>query len=510
LSAYNELDDALGCAPAAGETLADAFTGKKRPQGAGRFAGQEGRKYPRSLESSVKFRQKCLEDVTAFGARVRGVRLHRLVGVIEMHPSFSILKDRIGISERNFIWIGVALIVISRIIIIVLTPRFENHNDIAIYQQTGKLALFGINPYDFQDHPQIREQLRTRYSKVNPYISETQSRWDYYVSGNLPGSTVLYELFELSSGGSRLIWRILFIIGDISLFCSVVYLFHVVQGQITALRDQIAVLSLGGFYPSLIVWGTIIPEDKQFETALLIFALGLLLSQSKINAVRDTVCGFVVSLAVLFKFMGVFLLPVCLQRITRTSLGSMLWISVGGLPPLLLSFAIFGTYFVRTMGSRAESNAYGVPIHDSPWVIFSGLDIQTIYNLKVVVAALFAIYLVAIFLLRRIDLANLCSGLMIDFACLWLIAGDISRMNIAMMFASASVMTLSLWHFRTIVVLNMLTASIVCPIGLFLWPIKSPSVGALLTIAFLVSYITVLSFDGARNLPLELGGPKSG
>ena len=59
------------------------------------------------------------------------------------------------------------------------------------------------------------------------------------------------------------------------------------------------------FYPSLIYWGLIRAEDKQFETALLLLTAALLMREARFPKASAGLIGLALSASVLFKALGI-------------------------------------------------------------------------------------------------------------------------------------------------------------------------------------------------------------
>lgn len=405
---------------------------------------------------------------------------------------FLAFMSRDGWNPRLFLLIALIFVVLSRVALIAATPQYANDFDIAIYQSSGKLVLEGVNPYDFSDQPQVRERVRQEMGTVNAYIAETQERWDLLVASNLPASTVLYALFEFVSGGSRWIWRLLFIGGDISILLGIYALFAALRGAPRKRWDQAAIFSIACIYPSLILSGTIIPEDKQYQTALMLITAALLCRQGGTRKARDIVTGLTLSLSVLFKLFGVFLLPLFLVRYWKGGFATFLRTSTAGLIPLALSFAAFGLYFIEAIGARGENDSFGMPQHSSPWVLLAALGNSSVFGMRI----LFTIGLVAatiwLFTRRRIDMLNACAALMVVFACVWLIGADINRMNMAMMFAIPAMASVSVTAFRGAALANLAVQVIGYPVLYLLMGHDREPVQAVLTLAFLLVYFSAL------------------
>src|SRR5688572_7105799 len=88
------------------------------------------------------------------------------------------------LGNRTYLLAGVALIIGSRLLVISLTPQSADFPDTRIYQGTGQVVLAGVNPYDFADQPQLREELRRRMAteETDGSFAHTLDSWNYYVS----------------------------------------------------------------------------------------------------------------------------------------------------------------------------------------------------------------------------------------------------------------------------------------------------------------------------------------
>jgi hypothetical protein len=398
------------------------------------------------------------------------------------------------LGNRTYLLAGVALIIGSRLLVISLTPQSADFPDTRIYQGTGQVVLAGVNPYDFDDQPQLREELRSRMAadEADGGFAHTLDVWNYYVSGNLPASVALYTLFEYVAAGSRHTWRLLLILGDIAMFVGALSLFKTVRGEPLDPSSQIAAFFLVIANPSLVVAGTAIPEDKQFQTALLMFGAAFLLSPRPTGTARGLAGGFLISVSVLFKFFGAFLLPMWLARAIKEWPKFALSTAAGALPPIAASFMAFGPHFLSTMSDRALRDSVMGPEHVSPWVLLPFLGPYYLAA-KLAVTAAFCVFLLALLAKRRIDLLNGCAGFAVAFACIWLDKGSMNRVNIAMIFAMAALVTLGP---KALVALSAFTATAALvgyAAGVGLLHMELERVEAGLVLLFLVSYVVVIA-----------------
>jgi len=398
------------------------------------------------------------------------------------------------LSERTFVLLGIAGILVIRLAVILTTPRTADFLDPRIYQGTGQTMLAGLNPYDYAGQPALRGALRAKMA-AGPGVDEftqTQEAWDYYVSGNLPASTALYALFETVARGSRFEWRLLFILGDIAIFLGLVALLKTLRGSIESASDQAGMLCLTVINPVLIVSGCAIPEDKQFQTSLLLFAAALLLSPAATTIRRGLGIGLVLSLSVLFKLLGIFLFPLWLVRANNEWPRFALWTLLGGLIPVAAAFAAFGDYFVYAMVARGVQNSVHAPEHASPWVLFPWFGGAGYVTAKTIVVVLFCGALGVLLAKRRIDPLNFCAGLAVAFVCLWLDKGAMNRMNIAIMFAVAALASLSGKLFLYFSAAIVFVSAIGYALGVGALRLHPEAVDAVLAVIFVSAYLVAL------------------
>lgn len=341
--------------------------------------------------------------------------------------------------------VAVACIVVTRLATIALTPGSVHLDDIRGYQITGRLVAEGINPYDYADHAARRQALRIgmKADPVKVHATDSQALWDYYVSSNLPMVALLCGAMEMLAHGSRFIWRLLMIGGDIAIFFGLAALFRRVQGGLESTANQVGILALSVFYPALIVDGTAIPEVKQVETALMLFGAALLLAPRPLAAWRGVVTGAVLSLSILFMLFGAFLFPVWLRRSVQEWPRFVLWTVLGGLIPVAVSFWAFGTGFVPEILARASTEGGGTAMHSSIWMLLPWQSAAAIMAAKIVSATVAFAVLVLLLARRRIDLMNFSAGLAVIYGTLWLSHGALNRENITLVFAIACLATLS-------------------------------------------------------------------
>jgi hypothetical protein len=418
----------------------------------------------------------------------------------------ALIAPWLPMAERKFLLLGLAAIVILRLAVILATPRAADFYDPRIYQGVGQMVLAGVNPYDYSARPAERAALRAKMAAgrgADDQFTGTQQSWDYYVSSNLPASTALYAAFEAVAHGSRFVWRLLFILGDAALFLAAYALVKALRGRVDSGADQAALICLAIINPVLIVSGCAIPEDKQFQTALLLWGAALLLVRGATTAKRALGVGFVLSLSVLFKLLGIFLFPLWVVGIRSGGRRFAIWTVLGGVIPLVLSFAVFGHLFINTMLARGVSNSVVAPEHASPWVLVPWIVGGPYLLAKIALTTAFCALLVALFSKRRIDLLNFCAGLTVAFTCLWLDKGAMNRMNIAMVFAVASLASLSSMLFLRFCAAIVLVSGAAYALGVGLLKIHLELLDAVLVSIFLVAYSLCLALRSREPRVVE-------
>ena len=373
------------------------------------------------------------------------------------------------------------------------TPRSADFLDPRIYQGAGQTVLAGVNPYDVAARQSLRQHLRaTMTAPGTEDFTGTQESWDYYVSGNPPASTALYALFEAIAHGSRLVWRLLLVLGDVALLLGLIALLRTVNGGMETAGTQLAVFCLAVINPVLIVSGCAIPEDKQLQTALMLYAASLLLSPATTSARQALWSGFVFSLSVFFKLFGVFLFPLWLVRVRQEGWRFALWSGFGGLVPAAAALAAFGHYFVGAMAARGVQNSIRGAEHGSPWVLLP-IGGNAYLVAKIVTVGLFCALLLRLFAKRRIDVLNLCAGINVAVVCVWLDKGAINRMNIAIIFAVAALASLSRAWFAYLSVGLVAVSTVAYAVAFGVLRAHPDSVDSILVLLFVLSYVTVLA-----------------
>lgn len=366
--------------------------------------------------------------------------------------------------------------------------------DITIYREVGQLVSNGINPYDFTSNESLRQALRADGYGIDPDVIRGKPDYDYYVSGNLPASTALYGLIDWI-GHSRQWWRLALALGDILTAAGALFLFSRAGIPIDTTSKQIVFTLAMIYYPSSIQWGVIYSEDKQFQTALMFFLAGLVIKRTwKAPAAAAIAIGAVGSFGVLFKALGVFLVPLALNYFrTRPRRDFILAVTSASFIAGLLCL-YFGTDFILLMAARVTGGSSALADHGSPWVLLPPVAVQ---YARPVLCSLLVVGACVAYYRQKLDLLNLCAAACVVFTCLWITSGSMDRMNIAMIFAMMCVATVSVDNWRTLVTINFvvqfaLYAGVIARLHDPKWLFYPERPDAIATIVFLIGYFALL------------------
>ena len=393
-------------------------------------------------------------------------------------------------------FIAVAIIV-SRLTLIIASPSLDRLPDLSIYRATGELVANGINPYVFSAAPASREAIRRKWIAVEPRFSHDKARFNYYVSSNLPASSALYGLIYYLFGDDAFMWRLSFVLGDLLIFVGAATLLYVTRNRLDQWADRLGLFLLCVIYPSLLIQGTLIAEDKQFQTGLVLIVSALLVRQMTESKATTVVVGLLFSLGVLFKFVGTFLSPLFIIRYFRQPVQRLVISGLSGLVLLVFAFAFFGPDFVLTMAGRAEIGSLSVPQQASPWQLFSALDLTTLYLIRNLVVGFFVGLLCLAIVFRRIDLLNFCAALTVLFLAFWLMNGAINRINIGMLFAMFCVLARLPIAGVLLVIFNTIAQAIIYPSVIFILREKIDYFDDVVVALFVASYIVALIIMGS-------------
>jgi hypothetical protein len=337
-------------------------------------------------------------------------------------------------------WIALGLVFILsfciRYIITALTPERNTWIDLCIYIDGGQLIANGINPYDYNDEPLLRDSLRTDSIAFDHYVAESQDRWNFYASGNLPLTLLYFGAIEQIAQGDPFIYRVVFSFMDAIL--SVILTMFISTYWITNEKYKFLVaIGLGTLSPILLSAGTFLPEDKGVQILLMVGAIYF--SKKKDFFPATLLLGW----SVAFKGLGVFIAPVCLYyylgEIKRSEflnvviLKRSVLFTLAALIIALQPFIFYLSDIVDMMKLRLSQNLGSeLPEHSSIWVFTRVLFPNSWMDIKFIFSLLFvSINLIGI-LLGKLSVNIVTASVLIWFTIIMMISGSVDRLNIAM------------------------------------------------------------------------------
>jgi hypothetical protein len=338
-----------------------------------------------------------------------------------------------------------------RYYIIVNTPQQNQWIDLSIYTDGGKLLSNDINPYDFLDKVELRNNLRLDAKAYNSWVGETQERWNYYASSNLPLTLLFLGVIERISS-DPLFYRLVFAFWDSLAAVFIVlyvinhwnYLFimkHWNQKISSSKYVFFVATILAALSPIFLKWGTILPEDKGIQILFMVSAL--FFSRSKNKLLRIYLGSFLLGASVAFKGLGIFLVPLCTYYavfesapITKESfkkkLGEgFLYLFLSGFFALIW-FLPFYPHVMNMIIARLSSGV-GLPQHGSIWRSLYLFSPDYWSRIKNIVVICFVVLTAFEFIRKRIGLEIVTANILLTFVVLLLTGGSLDRMHIAIL-----------------------------------------------------------------------------
>ena len=417
------------------------------------------------------------------------------------------------LGTRTFLLLVLLAIVATRLALIHSTPSRQGAIDLSIYRETGELVVHGVDPYDFTPRAPLREQLRQNDYGAIAWVREDRDRYNYYVSSNAPGTVALFGLIQLVTGGNATLWRMAFALGDLALALCAFFFLRRAGVSFDDWRNRLTFASLVVAYPSLLHWGTLLPEDKQFQTASMLLLGGLLLARASSRGPwwSAVATGVVGAFSIAFKVLGAILIPVAVMFYRGRPWRETAITIAAFAAAMLALFVVFDASFVTLVMQRAatgSSSTLDRALHGSPWGL-SPSSFGVTYVRPVLCVVLTAVVLVR-FLRGKMDLLNCLAAIHVVFICLWITGGSMDRMNVAMLFALMCIATLSVERWRTLSLVNLI---IQVPLyaGSFResLPRNFESLDGVATIVFLLSYLYVLLIRPAQTEGREGWSPRT-
>jgi len=323
-----------------------------------------------------------------------------------------------------------------RFIITVLSPERNVWIDLFIYMDGGQLIANGVNPYDFNDSPSIRDSLRNDNVAFDPHTSQSQDRWNFYASGNLPLSLLYYGAIEQIAQGDAFIYRVAFALMDSIL--AVVLAMFIFNFWITSKKYQFLVAAgLGVLSPYLLSAGTFLAEDKGVQILLMVAALYF--SKKKSFFLATLFLGW----SVAFKGLGAFIAPACLYfylgepernkilnaiTIKRTVLFTLAAVIFALQPFIFYITDVWGMMQAR-LGQNLVADA---PQHSSIWLLPYAMFPDSWQKIKFIFTLFFiSVNIVGIWR-GKLGVDVVTASLLIWFTIIAMLSGSVDRLNIAM------------------------------------------------------------------------------
>lgn len=337
-------------------------------------------------------------------------------------------------------WIALSLVFVLsfciRYTITVLTPEQNTWIDLSIYIDGGQLIANGVNPYDYDDEPLLRNSLRTDSIAFNHYVAASQDRWNFYASGNLPLTLFYFGAIEQIAQGDPFIYRVAFAFMDSIL--SVVLTMFIYTYWITSEKYKFLVaIGLGILSPILLSAGTFLPEDKGVQVLLMVGAIYF--SKKKNFFLATLLLGW----SVAYKGLGAFIAPVCLyyylgeikrsEILRAITLKRSLLFALAALLFALQPFIFYLSDILDMMKLRLSQNLVAEsPEHSSIWVFAHILFPNSWEKIKFIFS-LFFVCINFIGILRgKLGVNVAIASLLIWFTIIMMLSGSVDRLNIAM------------------------------------------------------------------------------
>ncbi len=326
---------------------------------------------------------------------------------------------------------------VTRLFLILITPQFNYNIDLCIYIDGGELLSNKINPYDFTDKVDIRHSLRTDDKAYHYWTCGTQEKWNYYASSNLPLTLLLFGIIDFVSS-TPIAYRVTFALFD-SILSVIIALFIWKNWRIDLNSMKlILILSISALSPTLLIWGTLIPEDKGVQIFLMIAAIYF--SQSSNKYVSILLSSFFLGCSIAFKLVGVFIIPLCLyysfvkfnhrgydkgklKHVILYIFLTTVFVFVWFIPFMPEVFTVTINRLFRSIGSS-------IPIHGSPWRLFYLLLPNSWNYIRNFIIFSFLILTALGIYRKKIEWEIVCGNLLITFLLLVLFGGSLDRNNI--------------------------------------------------------------------------------
>jgi hypothetical protein len=342
------------------------------------------------------------------------------------------------LSDRKKIILFIFFLALMIRLLLILTNHTKNKfTDLNIYRETGQLVKSGINPYNYNEEKEVRNKLRLDTIAFDHSVSDSQEGWDYYTSSNLPLSSLNYGFIDKVTNSNPVAFRIIFSFFD-SLLSVLIGLFLVRYWQLKhTWLNLILVLGAAALSPTLLLWGSIVPEDKGMQTLFMLSAVWL--AKDKKWILSSVLLG----ISIAYKGLGVFISPLCLfiilgepENILRINISQV----TRGFIYTLLSFFFAAIWFIpylpdvlTMMQLRLASNLDVDPAHGSIWTLVYKVFPSNWIIMKNTLIVIISIMWSYTFILKKINITAISLFLLVLFVDIMLLQGSLDRMNIGIM-----------------------------------------------------------------------------
>lgn len=342
---------------------------------------------------------------------------------------------------RLLTYLGIFLLAfVPRYLIIINNEEFNKHTDLQLYINAGLLIVNHINPYDFNDKVAERQKLRLNPILNESWLMESQEKWNFYTSGNLPASQLYFGLVEFLAHSDPVNYRIIFAIVD-SLLSVIIFLFVTRFWIINSSSLKVGFgIFLGALNPVLLYWGALIPQDKGLQI--------LLMMATVFFAIKRNIFWSAVfmGIAVCFKGLGLFLVPYCIYLICDSPTSIKGYLKAPNLKKTisygLISFITFAVLFVPflpevigMMSVRLSSNLLQSPQHSSIWTIPYELWPSAWRHTKTLFIVGFTVLVTYGSVTKKLDVGIVTACILVFFVDISLNMGSLDRMNMGFLVA---------------------------------------------------------------------------
>jgi hypothetical protein len=348
-----------------------------------------------------------------------------------------------------------SLALIVRLLLILTNHTKNKFTDLNIYRETGQLVKSGINPYKYTEGTEVRNKLRLDTIAYDTYASQTQDVWDYYTSSNLPMSSLQYGLIDKITNSNPVAFRIIFSFFD-SVLSVIIVLFLIKYWKLTGTwLNLILMLGAAALSPPLLLWGSIIPEDKGLQTLFMVSAVWL--AKDKKLILSSVFLG----ISVAYKGLGIFISPLCLffilgqpQNIFRINSSQI----KKGIIYTFLSLLFAAIWFLpytpevfTMMQARLTSNLNIEPGHGSIWTIPYEVFPKNWISIKSWLIIIISLIWFYTFIFRKLNIPAISLFLLVLFVDIMLLQGSLDRMNIGIMVSTILFCFIDIKYCRTLI-----------------------------------------------------------